>query len=43
VLGMILALAYEATGSIRVAIVAHALFNLNTVLIVLSGLTEAGP
>lgn len=43
VLGMILALAYEATGSIRVAIGAHALFNLNTVLIVLSGLPQATP
>jgi membrane protease YdiL (CAAX protease family) len=40
-LGMGLALAYEASGSIRVAIVAHALFNLNTVLILLSGLPEA--
>jgi membrane protease YdiL (CAAX protease family) len=37
-LGMILALAYEASGSIRVAIAAHALFNLNTVLLVLAGL-----
>ncbi|MFZ5495285.1 MAG: CPBP family intramembrane glutamic endopeptidase [Verrucomicrobiota bacterium] len=43
VLGMILALAYEATGSIRVAVVAHALFNLNTIFIVLSGLQEIGP
>jgi membrane protease YdiL (CAAX protease family) len=40
-LGMGLAIAYEATGSIRVAIVAHALFNLNTVLILLSGLPQA--
>jgi membrane protease YdiL (CAAX protease family) len=37
--GMVLAVAYESTGSIRVAIVAHALFNLNSVLIVLSGLS----
>lgn len=37
-LGAILALAYEATGSIRVAVAAHALFNLNTVLLVLAGL-----
>lgn len=43
VLGMLLAVAYEATGSLRVAIVAHSLFNLNTVLIVLSGLPELGP
>jgi membrane protease YdiL (CAAX protease family) len=41
VLGMILAIVYEATGSIRVPIVVHALFNLNTVLVVLSGLAEA--
>jgi len=39
-LGAGLALAYEATGDIRVTIVAHALFNLNTILIVLSGLKE---
>jgi membrane protease YdiL (CAAX protease family) len=37
--GIMLALAYEATGSLRVAVVAHGLFNLNTVLILLSGLT----
>jgi membrane protease YdiL (CAAX protease family) len=36
---MCLALAYECTGDIRVAIVAHSLFNLNTVLILLSGLS----
>ena len=40
ILGMILAIVYEATGSIRVPIIVHALFNLNTVLIVLSGLAE---
>jgi membrane protease YdiL (CAAX protease family) len=39
-LGMGLALAYEATGSIRVPIIAHGLFNLNTVLVLLSGLPE---
>jgi len=38
-LGMVLALAYEATGDIRVPIVVHGLFNLNTVLLVLSGLS----
>ena len=38
IFGLVLALAYEATGSIRVAVVAHGLFNLNTVLILLSGL-----
>jgi hypothetical protein len=40
ILGMILAIVYEATGSIRVPIIVHALFNLNTVLIVLSGLAD---
>ena len=40
ILGMILALAYEATGSIRVPIIVHALFNLNSVVIVLAGLAE---
>jgi membrane protease YdiL (CAAX protease family) len=39
VFGMCLALAYECTGDIRVAIIAHSLFNLNTVLILLSGLS----
>lgn len=43
VLGIILSLAYEATGSLRVPVLAHALFNLNTVLVVLSGLPQAGP
>jgi len=37
-LGTALALAYEATGDIRVPVIAHALFNLNTIVIVLSGL-----
>ncbi len=40
VLGMALALAYEATGDIRVPVVAHGLFNLNTIIIVLSGLPQ---
>lgn len=40
ILGMVLALAYEATGSIRVSIIAHGLFNLNTILVLLSGLPE---
>ncbi len=40
IFGVILALAYEATGSIRVAVIAHALFNLNTIVIVLSGLQQ---
>ena len=38
VLGILLALVYEATGSIRVVIVAHGLFNLHTILMVLSGI-----
>ena len=41
VLGMLLALVYEATGSIRVAIIAHGLFNLNTIILLLSGLTQS--
>ena len=40
VLGAMLALVYEATGSIRVAILAHAFFNLNTILAILSGMTK---
>ncbi|HEY8993584.1 MAG TPA: type II CAAX endopeptidase family protein [Lacunisphaera sp.] len=39
-LGMLLALVYETTGSIRVVIIAHGLFNLNTICIVLSGIKE---
>jgi uncharacterized protein len=39
-LGVMLAVAYETTGSIRVAIVAHAFFNLNSILAILSGLTS---
>jgi uncharacterized protein len=38
VLGAGLALAYENTGDVRVPIVAHALFNLNTILIILADL-----
>lgn len=38
VLGMLLALVYEATGSIRVSILAHGLFNLNSLLILLAGM-----
>jgi len=40
VLGVVLALAYERTGDIRVPIVAHGLFNLNTILYILSGLPQ---
>jgi hypothetical protein len=38
VLAMIFSLAYERTGHIGTPIVAHALFNLNTVLLILSGI-----
>lgn len=38
VLGAALALAYERTGDLRVSMIAHGLFNLNTLLVVLSGL-----
>ncbi len=37
-LGGALALVYEKTGDLRVSITLHALFNLNTVLVILSGL-----
>lgn len=40
ILGMLLALVYEATGSIRVPIVAHAFFNLNSILFIVSGLSQ---
>lgn len=40
VFGMILALAYETTGYLRVAVIAHGLFNLNSIMVVLSGLAE---
>lgn len=41
VLGAGLALAYEQTGDIRVPIVGHALFNLNTLLVILADLPQA--
>ncbi len=37
VLGILFAAAYERTGNIRVPMLAHALFNLHTLLLVLSG------
>ncbi|MBI2513050.1 MAG: CPBP family intramembrane metalloprotease [Opitutae bacterium] len=40
VLGVALAVAYERTGDIRVSMLAHGLFNLNTLAIVLSGLPQ---
>ena len=39
-LGIILSLAYERTGSIIVPIVAHGLFNLNTILLILGGVNS---
>uniref|UniRef100_UPI00404A6D6F lysostaphin resistance A-like protein n=1 Tax=Cephaloticoccus sp. TaxID=1985742 RepID=UPI00404A6D6F len=38
VLGIIFSIAYERTGSIAVPIIAHGLFNLNTVVLILSGI-----
>lgn len=38
VLGVFLALAYERTGNIAVPMLAHALFNLNTILLILAGI-----
>ena len=37
VLGIIFALAYERTGSIAVPIIAHGLFNLNTIILIFAG------
>lgn len=39
VLGMFFALAYEHTGRIAVPMVAHALFNLHTIVLVMAGVT----
>jgi len=36
-LGIIFSIAYERTGRIEPAMVAHALFNLNTVVLILAG------
>lgn len=38
-LAVVFSLAYERTGSIAVPMVAHALFNLNTILLLLAGVT----
>jgi hypothetical protein len=38
-LGIVFALAYEHTGRIAVPIIAHALFNLNTLVLLLTGVT----
>lgn len=38
-LGLMLALAYERTGDIRVPMIAHGLFNLNTIIALLAGLS----
>lgn len=39
-LGVFFALAYERTGRIGVPMIAHALFNLNTILLVMAGVTS---
>ena len=38
-LGLIFSLAYERTGRIGTTIVAHGLFNLNTIVLILCGVT----
>jgi membrane protease YdiL (CAAX protease family) len=40
VLAVIFSLAYERTGRIGTAIVAHALFNLHTVVLIFAGVTN---
>lgn len=40
VLGVLFAAAYERTGNIRVPMIAHALFNLHTLMLVLSGVGQ---
>lgn len=40
VLAVVFSLAYERTGSIAVPIIAHSLFNLNTVVLILSGAVD---
>jgi uncharacterized protein len=39
-LGLFFALAYERTGRIGVPMIAHALFNLNTILMIMAGVTS---
>lgn len=39
-LGVLFSLAYERTGRISVTIIAHGLFNLHTILLLLAGLTD---
>jgi membrane protease YdiL (CAAX protease family) len=39
-LGVFFALAYEHTGRISVPIIAHALFNLHTILLVMAGVSD---
>ena len=38
VLGVVFSLAYERTGRILVTVIAHGLFNLNTIIVLLSGI-----
>lgn len=42
-LAVVFSLAYERTGRIGTAVVAHALFNLHTILILLSGILDEAP
>lgn len=39
VLGVLFAVAYERTGRVAVPMIAHALFNLNTILMIMTGVT----
>ena len=38
--GVVLSFAYERTGNLAVPVCAHALFNLNTIVMLLSGLPQ---
>ena len=42
-LGIIFSLAYERTGSLAVPVIAHGLFNLNTLVLLLAGITVEAP
>lgn len=42
-LGIIFSLAYERAGSIAVPVIAHGLFNLNTLVLLLAGITVEAP
>jgi len=40
VLGLVFSFAFERTGRIGTTMVAHGLFNLNTIILILSGITN---